>query len=326
MGEDSFFKKMNEYGKGKTPFLFICDFELKHPLIYKLDEVPEDHILYDINGITNVREDLFSNKKLVFEKKPVEFSKYAKAFDIVQHHLRRGDTYLLNLTLPTPVSTNYSIKEIFYNSRAKYRLWIKDKLVVFSPEVFVQIKNGRISSHPMKGTIDAKIPDAENIILNDEKERAEHVTIVDLIRNDLNRVSKKVKVEKYRYIDHLTSNDKDLLQVSSEVSGELPSNYFEQIGDILQELLPAGSISGAPKKKTVEVIKNAEGYERGYYTGVFGYFDGMNVDCGVMIRYIEQTEKGLIYKSGGGITLRSKVETEYKELIDKVYVPVIRND
>jgi len=87
-------------------------------------------------------------------------------------------------------------------------------------------------------------------------------------------------------------------------------------------LLPAGSVSGAPKKKTVEIIRNAEGQDRGYYTGIFGFFDGNNLDSGVMIRYIEKIGDQLVYRSGGGITTHSNWKSEYQELIDKVYVPI----
>ena len=174
----------------------------------------------------------------------------------------------------------------------------------------------------MKGTIDATLPDAERLLLNNEKELAEHFTIVDLIRNDLSMVAKNVKVDRFRYIDHIKTHRHELLQMSSEISGELPENYHERIGDILFEVLPAGSVSGAPKKKTVEIIRAAEQYERGYYTGIFGIFDGENIDSGVMIRFIEQTTDGLIYKSGGGITAKSNFEEEYQELIDKIYVPL----
>ncbi len=323
MDREHFFNKMNTYGSKGRPFLFICDFDLKRPLIYKPEEVDSSSLLFDINGFTNVESYRPSTKALRFESFPLSFEYYQKAFNKVQYHLRRGDTYLLNLTLPTEVECNYSLEEIFHTTRAKYKLWMKDQLVVFSPEVFVQIKNGMIYSHPMKGTIDASIENAETIIMNDEKEKAEHVTIVDLIRNDLNSVAKKVRVEKYRYVDRIKTQNKKLLQVSSLISGELPSNYLDHLGDILKRLLPAGSISGAPKKKTVEIIKDAEAYDRTYYTGVFGYFDGQNLDCGVMIRYIEKIGDAYVYKSGGGITLKSDVKTEYQELIDKVYVPLI---
>jgi para-aminobenzoate synthetase component 1 len=109
--------------------------------------------------------------------------------------------------------------------------------------------------------------------------------------------------------------------MSSEISGELPLNYYETLGDLIFKLLPAGSISGAPKKKTVEIIRQAEQYDRGFYTGIFGIFDGENLDSGVMIRFIEQTAEGLFYKSGGGITAKSNCSEEYQELIAKIYVP-----
>ena len=134
-------------------------------------------------------------------------------------------------------------------------------------------------------------------------------------------VAKNVKVDRFRYIDHLKTSEKHLLQVSSQISGKLPSDYQHTIGDIICKLLPAGSISGAPKKKTIEIIEEVEGYERGYYTGIFGIFDGKDLDSGVMIRFIEKDGAEMYYKSGGGITINSIAENEYNELTDKVYVP-----
>jgi len=93
------------------------------------------------------------------------------------------------------------------------------------------------------------------------------------------------------------------------------------MGDILLSLLPAGSISGAPKIKTLEIIKEVESYRRGFFTGVFGYFDGEQLDSAVMIRFIEQNPNQLIYKSGGGITIDSNVSLEYQEMLEKVYLP-----
>ena len=176
----------------------------------------------------------------------------------------------------------------------------------------------------MKGTLDAAVPDAENVILADKKETAEHYTIVDLLRNDLSIVAKNVRVNRFRYIEKLTTSSRTLLQVSSEIEGTLPDNYKSKLGDIFAALLPAGSISGAPKKKTVQIIKDHEIDARGYYTGVFGVFDGQNVDSAVMIRFIENTDGNLTYRSGCGITALSDCEAEYKEMIAKVYVPVGR--
>ena len=143
-----------------------------------------------------------------------------------------------------------------------------------------------------------------------------------MIRNDLGKVSKNVCVEKFRYIDRIHTSEKDLLQISSEISGKLPDNYESHIGDILESLLPAGSISGAPKQKTLEIISEAELHERNYFTGVFGYFDGHQLDSGVMIRFIENINGQLYYKSGGGITYFSEPEKEYQEMINKIYVPI----
>jgi para-aminobenzoate synthetase component I len=146
--------------------------------------------------------------------------------------------------------------------------------------------------------------------------------IVDLIRNDLSQVAHNVEVTRFRYIDEIKTHHTDLLQVSSEIKGDLDPDYKARLGEIVSNLLPAGSISGAPKTKTVQIIREAENEKRGYYTGVFGYFDGTELNSGVMIRFIEKNEIGYFYRSGGGITTQSDVRMEYQETINKVYVPV----
>ena len=314
---------MNEYSSKKIPFLFIIDFEMNNPLIFKLDEIDSNKILFQINEIKNYNNDLATTEKLIFNKSPLPFDEYHCAFENVMLHIKEGNTYLCNLTFPTPIEMNYTLLDVFYASRAKYKLYYDDLFAVFSPECFIKIENGKIYSFPMKGTIDASIPESEEIILADKKELAEHTTIVDLIRNDLSIVSEDVVVENFRYVEKIMTNQKDLLQVSSKISGILPESYPSQIGNIIFNLLPAGSISGAPKKKTVEIIKEAENYNRGYYTGVFGFFDGRNLDSAVMIRFIEKTNNEYYFKSGGGITFMSDPFSEYQELIDKVYVPII---
>ena len=316
-------ENMNEYGKNKIPFLFIVDFDMLEPQIIKLSEINPSEILFNINGGKNYEATSLPEKKIQFEKFPVPFETYKVSFDKVLKQIQDGNTYLLNLTFPTEIKTNLALKEIFLLSNAKYKLFYKNKFVVFSPESFVRIEGNIISSYPMKGTIDSSIPNADEIILNDVKETAEHNTIVDLIRNDLSMISSNVHVEKYRYVEKVVTNDKSLLQVSSKITGTLEENYNTKIGEIIFTLLPAGSISGAPKKKTVEIIKNAEIYSRGFYTGVFGYFDGSALDSAVMIRFIEKVNEKYFYKSGGGITFMSNAELEYQELIDKIYVPII---
>jgi para-aminobenzoate synthetase component 1 len=314
---------LNEWGQAKVPFLFIVDFEMKKPWVKRLLDFSSNEVAFNINGITNVSANRVQRHSWELEKYPQEFFAYKKKFDLVHRHLTLGDSYLTNLTLKTEVKITVSLSDLFHLSRAKYKLLFNEQFLVFSPETFIQMRNGHVYSYPMKGTIDASLPDADNIILNDRKELAEHVTIVDLIRNDLSQIATNVNVKRFRYIDRITTNEKDLLQVSSEIEGTLPQTYHSQIGSLLVKLLPAGSVSGAPKTKTVEIIREAEGDERGYYTGIVGLFDGETLDSGVMIRYIEKNGDHLYYRSGGGITTQSLCELEFQEALDKVYVPVI---
>ncbi len=313
---------MNIWGRQRIPFLFVFDFLCKTPLVFKLDEIIPDELMYSLNGFTNSQPPPLAKKQLSFEFNAVSKAVYSEAFETVQYHIGRGDSFLLNLTMPSKVKSSFGLKEIFFASKAKYKLWLKDKFVVFSPEIFVKTKDGKISSFPMKGTIDAALPNAESLLLSSKKELAEHFTIVDLIRNDLSLVSKNVKVEKFRSIEKLKTNRGELLQMSSEISGELADNWQENIGSLLSRMLPAGSISGAPKTKTLDIIANTEDYDRGFYTGVFGIFDGHEIDSGVMIRFVEKQGSQLVYKSGGGITAKSVMEEEYEELRSKVYIPV----
>ena len=314
---------MNELGSRRIPFLFIIDFLMKAPIVLPLNNVDQGNILFDIQGVCNFTSMPVIDMPAPITKIPISYDRYRTAFENVARNIWDGNSYLLNLTFPTQIQIDTNLRDIFFLSKAKYKLWVDNQFVVFSPEPFVCIRNQVISSFPMEGTIDASIENAHEIILGDEKELAEHTTIVDLIRNDLSMVASHVQVESFRYIEHISTNEKDLLQVSSKISGILQSNYFSQIGTLLFTMLPAGSVSGAPKNKTVEIILESEQYDRGYYTGVFGIFNGNGLDSGVMIRFIENIDGTLYYKSGGGITSMSKPELEYQEMIDKVYVPVI---
>lgn len=313
----SIFNKMNELGATKVPFFFMIDFLKEQGEVTPLSELTED-ILFEIN--LSQKETI--NREIKFERFPITYQDYLKKFNIVHQNILFGNSYLVNLTCPTKIETDLSLEKIYHYSEAKFKLKYKDEFVCFSPERFVKIKNQKIFSYPMKGTIDAKILDAENVILEDEKEAAEHATIVDLIRNDLSLVAENVYVTNYRYLDKVKTNDRTLLQVSSEVSGDLKENYHEELGTIFDKILPAGSICGAPKKKTIEIILEAEKYQRKFYTGVFGVFDGENLDSAVMIRFIEKENNQLYFKSGGGITSKSDSLSEYEELIQKVYVPI----
>jgi para-aminobenzoate synthetase component 1 len=318
---NDFKEKMNRMsGSGKS-FLFIIDYDLNSGILVPSAECKSNGILFDIEGNSNCCEPVITEVVHLI-KHPLPYHEYLNSFSYVQEEIQKGNSYLVNLTFPTPVESGLGLHEIFSRSSARYKLLYQDQFLVFSPESFVKIINGKISTFPMKGTIDAAIENAGEILLQNEKETAEHATIVDLLRNDLSIVASNVRVEKYRYIEKISTSDKSLLQISSHISGDLPHGYREKLGDIIISLLPAGSISGAPKRSTLEIISKAEKYKRGFYTGVFGIFDGENLNSGVMIRFIENQNGNLIYKSGGGITAKSNPQEEYQELIDKIYVPV----
>lgn len=314
-----FVQQMNQLGKDGEPFAFLIDFEMQKPRIWKLGE-QQDEFLFNFNGKTNHPAPAKATSKVLsLKKKPVPEAVYQEKFNKTLEHINKGDSYLVNLTVPTKIEINLDLDDIYHQVEAKYRCRLKNEFVCFSPETFIQISEGKIYSFPMKGTIDAGLPNAAAFIMGDEKEAAEHATIVDLIRNDLSKVAKQIRVSRFRYYEVIQANDRQLGQVSSEIKGDLEDDYAARIGDIIFSLLPAGSISGAPKKKTIEIIRQIEAEKRGYYTGIAGVFDGSSLDSCVLIRFIEA---GGVYRSGGGITSNSNVHAEYKEMIDKVYVPI----
>jgi len=320
---NKFKRKVSRLIGSKTPFVFIIDFAMQNPLAYTLEELETEGFLFDIKGKTNSRNKAKSSTNIHLEVKPIAKEIYCDAFNEAQANINLGNSFLLNLTFPSEVETNASLEDIFHSSRASYKLFRKNKFVVYSPECFVKIKDGFIYSYPMKGTIDANLPNAEKELLSSEKETREHNTIVDLIRNDLSMVSLDVTVTKFRYVEKIKSHQNEILQTSSEIRGKLPDGWESDFCELLFKLLPAGSISGAPKTKTLEIIDKVEIKDRGYYTGIFGIFDGKNIDSGVSIRFIEKENGRLWYRSGGGITALSKAEEEYQELINKIHVPTI---
>ena len=336
-----FVEQLNQWGHEKKPFVFLIDFEQKKPLAWPVDECP-DWFQFKFTKASSLKEavpnctktgqifseidDLsFRNSKLnlksedLLTKHPIDLADYQIKFNQVMDALHKGDSFLMNLTIPTPVQNKLDFQTFFDHAKSKYVVWLKEQFIAFSPETFIQIENGKIATFPMKGTIDASLPNAKELLLNDPKEYAEHATIVDLLRNDISRVASKVRVTNFRYYEEIPTQNGVIGQVSSAIEGALPADYASRIGSILYDLLPAGSVSGAPKKKTAELIASIEGADRGYYTGIAGYFDGVNLDSCVLIRYLGADN---IYHSGGGITFQSDMASEYQEMINKVYVPV----
>ena len=316
------FDLMDELSLKKVPFFFMVDFLLEKVEVFQENEIEEESLLIDFQNFKNMKTTEAENAEIELKILSESAEIYRKGFDFVQENLRQGNSYLTNYTVKSEIAINLTLKEIFYHSKAKYKVWYNDEFVFFSPETFVEIIDGQIYTHPMKGTIEASIENAVEILKNDVKEKAEHFTVVDLLRNDLSMVADEVQVDEFQRIDFIKTQQKDLYAMSSKISGKLKPEFQNKIGTVMKTLLPAGSILGAPKPKTLEIIAEAENYDRGFYTGVCGWFDGENLDSCVMIRFIEKENGKLFFKSGGGITHLSKFADEYKEMKNKIYVPI----
>lgn len=315
MSESDFCHQIQQYIKQNTPFFFMVDFEKKAPLVFPIAHCEKEGISFHFHAPKK------AHQNIDLEISPISKHTYKAAFEQVSKGIHLGNSFLCNLTFPNAISTAHNLDSIYHRAQAMYKLKYKDEFVVFSPESFIRIKNNTISTFPMKGTIMAAVPNAEQQLMNNKKELWEHNTIVDLMRNDLSMIAQEVEVKRFRYISKINTFRGTMLQTSSEISGQLAADWPQNFGAMLLKLLPAGSISGAPKDKTVALIQQAEIEPRGYYTGVFGtYIDG-EVDSAVAIRYVEKKQNGLHYRSGGGITFLSKMEEEYDEMLKKVYIP-----
>lgn len=298
------------------------DFEQRLPRVWDLTHTHADQPLFDFPGRMETASPPLGMLPTRLSPDHVPPDVFQRAFQVVQDGLQRGDSFLTNLTFPTLIEMAASLEEVYWQSEAKYRILLPGQFVCFSPETFVTIENtGYIESRPMKGTA-LDTPTARAELLHSPKEVAEHATIVDLIRNDLSQVAKRVRVTDYRYFHKIATSSRGLVQTSSKIGGQLPEDWKSKLGTILATLLPAGSVSGAPKAATLDIIRRAEPGPRGYYCGIAGYFDGKTLDTCVLIRFIEQTpEKTFLFRSGGGITARSNWREEYEELQAKIRIP-----
>ena len=193
------------------------------------------------------------------------------------------------------------------------------QIVGASPELLVQVVDGQVAVHPIAGTRRRGRDEAEDLALeeelrNDEKERAEHIMLLDLGRNDVGRVSKPgtvkvtqtLDIERYSHVIHLVSH----------VTGQLQDGYSTY--DALRACFPAGTVSGAPKIRAMEVIAELETDRRGVYAGAVGYFDlSGNMDTAIAIRTLVVKDGVAHVQAGGGIVYDSTPEFEYMETLHK---------
>lgn len=315
--------RLNEWGEHGTPFFFFVNYAGTQWYVAPLNAV-DSRILYRMPRHSNYSDpscilpSSYTPHKLIAP--PI--TDYARGFDIVQEAISRGETRLINLTWRVPFESDFDQHTRFQLGREKYMLMVEGMFSVFSPEPFIEIEDGRIATFPMKGTISTSIPNAEAVLLSNDKEAKEHADSVSLLTEELERVATDVETVRYRYCE--TIADGRVIQTSSEIAGRVKEQLQGRYGDIIATLLPGGSIAGAPKEASLEVIARAEAYERGFYTGIFGVFDGKRLDTSVMIRFLQYADDGQTYFfGGGGITSNSILENEYNELLLKAHATIL---
>lgn len=258
----------------------------------------------------------------------ISYEEYSHALEKIKEHISLGNTYQVNYTyeyLVNKSSDSFSIYEyILKNQKTPYNAFIKneyEEILSFSPELFFEIENNIIKTKPMKGTVERgknKEEDDKNIefLKNDTKNRAENVMIVDLLRNDLGKIAKtgSVKVEKLFEIE----THKTLHQMTSEVTAELDSNTT--LFDIFKAIFPCGSITGAPKIKTMQIIDELEKGSRDIYCGAIGLISKEKTVFSVPIRILQKTNDESSYRLrvGGAIVWDSDILDEWEETKTKI--------
>jgi anthranilate synthase component 1 len=251
---------------------------------------------------------------------------YLAAVDAAREHIRAGDAFQIVLSQRFEVTTDADPLDVYRTLRARnpspymYLLRFADLDVVgSSPEVLVKVEDGRALIHPIAGTRPRGATPEQDVqlaaeMLADPKERAEHVMLVDLGRNDLGRVCRPgtvevvdlLKVERYSHVMHLVST------VVGEVQPDLTAL------DVLCACFPAGTLSGAPKVRAMEIIETLEPTRRGVYGGVVGYVDvGGDLDTAIAIRTVVMRDGHAYVQAGAGIVADSQPELEDAECRNK---------
>lgn len=334
---DSFFEEMEEclnegfwicgyfsyeFGYFLEPALFSFREKSNRPLVWlgvsKKPKIANTNKL-TIAGCGN--DDSFEMKNF---KPAVNFGEYKRKVKQIKRFLEEGLTYQVNLTFKNKFDyqgSEYSLYSKLKKAQpTKYGAVIntgEEVVLSLSPELFFRVQGNRIISRPMKGTVSRGVTVEEDAINrrwleNSEKIKAENLMIVDLLRNDLGRIADKVGVTSLFEIEKY----KTLYQMTSTIEAKLSNNVA--VKDVFTSLFPCGSVTGAPKIKTMRIIKELEVWPRGVYTGAIGYISPQREMCfNIAIRtvYLKSGEGEI--GVGGGIVYDSIDKTEYEEAVLK---------
>ncbi|PAF48905.1 hypothetical protein BKH41_04565 [Helicobacter sp. 12S02232-10] len=260
-------------------------------------------------------------------KPQIDFYVYKDKIVSIKEAIAKGDTYQTNFTYPIDIFTHCDEESVFYsilnNQDTPYKAFITNEfesILSFSPELFFEITskgaNHSIIARPMKGTIQRGADQEEDLknkafLKNDIKNQSENVMIVDLLRNDLSKIALKGSVEVSKLFEIQTHPT--LHQMISEITAEIPKDI--SLYNIFNSLFPCGSITGAPKIKTMEIISKLETKDRGIYCGAIGVIDKVGMRFSVPIRTLYKKCKHKTYtlNVGGGIVWDSKTSEEWDE-------------
>ncbi len=294
---------------------FRCE-QSKFPLLYF--EVFDEYKKYNPEKSLKVPN---------FNIKPcVNFEEYADAIKQIKKEISEGNTYEVNYTYDFEIDYDGDDFELFESlinkQKTLYNFYLKndyDTVLSFSPELFFTLKDNHIVTKPMKGTVRRGRKSEEDrqlveFLKNDEKNRAENVMIVDLLRNDLGRIAQtgSVKVSKLFEIE----THKTLHQMTSQIEADIKDGV--KLYDIFRAVFPCGSITGAPKVSTMRIIDRVEKGSRDIYCGAIGMFSPEGTVFSVPIRIL-QAKRGqkFVYRVGGAIVWDSDVQEEWEETLTK---------
>lgn len=255
------------------------------------------------------------------------YTEYKDAFDTIKEHIYNGDLYQANLTQMivgqfqgNPYQAYSALRQLMPAPFSAYLNFGTTKILSFSPESFLKKKHSKYSTEPIKGTIKRwseteKDLQAIQDLTSSVKDRAENLMIVDLLRNDLSKnaivdgisVDELFELKTFSNVHHLVS------KITAETQS--PNNGMK----IFADCFPGGSITGAPKKRSMEIIRRLEPYQRGVYCGSIGYINSRgDFNTNIAIRTITCQNEHLMLSGGGGIVADSDVDTEYAESLTKI--------
>ena len=254
---------------------------------------------------------------------------YKAAIEQIHHHIRQGDTYQVNYTVQLQqklTADPFAIyNRLVVEQNAHYNAFIQHddvSIISISPELFFKKDGDRLTTRPMKGTTNRGLTSETDLkqaqwLAQDQKNRSENMMIVDLLRNDMNRISKigSENVKRLCQVEQYST----VWQMTSTIETQLLPN--SSLSDVFQALFPCGSITGAPKIATMEIINKVEKQPRGVYCGAIGILvpQGPSI-FNVAIRTLQMEGTKAVYGVGGGITWDSKWEAEYEETKQKAAV------